>query len=65
MVQITVKIHGKQLALFARKLHLPRWEDLTAPIRAEVVDLLAQLMAQVLADEAPRKSRRVEGGGHE
>lgn len=65
MAQITVKIHGKQLALFARNLNIPRWEDLTAPTRAEVVDLVAQLMAQVLADEPPKKSRRVVGGGHE
>jgi hypothetical protein len=65
MTQITGQTQGKQLALFAKRLHLPRWEDLTAPIRAEVLDLLAQLMARVLADDRPRKSRRVAGGGHE
>jgi hypothetical protein len=65
MAQITGHTHGKQLALFSKQLNLPRWEDLTEPIRAEVLDLLAQLMARVLADERPRKSRRVEGGGHE
>ena len=64
MAQIKGRTQGKQLALLSQQLTLPRWEDLTAPTRAEVLDLLAQLMARVLAYEPPRSSRRV-GGGHE
>jgi hypothetical protein len=65
MAQIKGRTHGKQLALLSQQLNLPRWADLTEPIRAEVLDLMAQLMARVLADEPPRSSRRVKGGGHE
>ena len=64
MAQIKGRTQGKQLALLSQQLTLPRWEDLTALTRAEVLDLLAQLMARVLAYELPRSSRRV-GGGHE
>lgn len=64
MPQIKGHTQIKQLALLSQQLTLPRWEDLTEQTRVEVLDLLAQLMARVLADEPPRSYRRV-GGGHE
>ena len=59
MTRITGQTQGKQLALFAKRLHLPRWEDLTASIRAEVLDLRTVRPMDIAAiTQSVRKTNR-------
>lgn len=58
----TVKrARAKQLTLFQRHRATPCWEDLPAPTRAELVRLLASLLARL----QPRPGDRAEGAKHE